>query len=73
MPNEKFHKLDSFVKIPEGVKPSDYIKKIGSFLSSVCGFKCGAFPSFDNIEVIYGSATFPLKTEGKAVKYPILI
>lgn len=55
------------------MRPSDYIKKIGSFLSSVCGFKCGAFPSFDNIEVIYGSATFPLKTEGKAVKYPILI
>lgn len=55
------------------MRPSDYIKKIGSFLSSVCGFKCGAFPSFDNIEVIYGSATFPLKTDGKAVKYPILI
>ena len=62
------------MKIPEGVRPSDYIKKIGSFLSSVCGFKCGAFPSFDNIEVIYGSATFPLKnSDGKTVKYPILI
>ncbi len=71
--NEKFHKLDSFLKIPEGVRPQDYIKKIGSFLSSVCNFKCGAFPSFENIEVIYGSATFPLTANGKVVKYPVLI
>lgn len=42
-------------------------------MSSVCNFKCGAFPSFENIEVIYGSATFPLKAGEKSVKYPILI
>lgn len=65
--------MDSFVKVPEGVRSQDYLKKIGSFLSSVCNFKCGAFPSFDNIDVIYGSATFPLKVDGKLVKYPILI
>ena len=61
------------MKIPEGVRAQDYLKKIGSFLSSVGNFKCGAFPSFDNIDVIYGSATFPLKVDGKVVKYPILI
>jgi hypothetical protein len=73
LPNEKFHKLDSFLKLPEGVRGQDYLKKIGSFLSSVCNFKCGAYPSFDNIEVIYASATFPLKLNDKPVKYPILI
>jgi len=61
LPNEKFHKLDSFIKIPEGVKGQDYLKKIGSFLSTVGSFKCNAFPSFSDIKFIYGSATFPLK------------
>ncbi len=49
MANEKFHKLDSFIKIPEGLKAQEYLKKIGSFLSSVGNFKCAANPSFDNI------------------------
>lgn len=59
--NEKYHKIDSFLKIPEGVRVQDYLKKIGSFISTVCNFKCGAIPSFDDIKFIYGSAVFPLK------------
>lgn len=50
LPNEKFYKLDAFLKIPEGVKGSDFLKKLGSLLSSVCHFKCNANPSFQNIK-----------------------
>jgi hypothetical protein len=71
--NQKFYKLDSFLKLPEGVRAADYLKKIGSFLSTVCNFKCSAHPSAADIKLIYGSATFPLKEEGKLVNYPILI
>lgn len=61
------------MKIPEGVKAGDYLKKIGSFLSTVCNFKCAAYPNPNEIKVIYGSSTFPLKEEGKLTNYPILI
>jgi hypothetical protein len=71
--NEKYHKIDSFLKIPEGVRAQDYLKKLGAFLSSVCNFKCGADPSFDSPELIYGSAVFPFKVDTKTIKYPILI
>jgi hypothetical protein len=43
--NQKFYKIDSFLKIPEGVKTADYLKKIGAFLSSVCNVKCSTYPS----------------------------
>jgi hypothetical protein len=43
--NQKFFKLDSFQRLPEGVRAQDYLKKIGSFLSTVCNFKCAAHPS----------------------------
>jgi hypothetical protein len=59
--NQKFFKIDSFLKLPEGFRASDYLKKIGAFLSSVCNFKCAAHPNPNDIKLIYGSATFPLK------------
>lgn len=59
--NQKFFKIDSFVKIPEGVKYGDYLKKVGSFFSTVCGFKCVAHPNPNEIKLIFASATFPLK------------
>jgi hypothetical protein len=49
------------LKIPEGVRASDHLKKVGAFLSSVCNFKCAAHPNPNDIKLIYGSATFPLK------------
>jgi hypothetical protein len=61
LPNEKFFKLDAFLKIPDGVKGNDYLKKMGSFLGSVCHFKCNAYPSFDNIQQIYGGAKVQIK------------
>ena len=74
LPNEKFHKLDGFLKMPEGVKGHDFLKKTGSFLSSVCKFKCNANPSFESIQQIYGSATFQLKDDkGKLINIPILV
>lgn len=45
LPNQKFFKLDSFLKLPEGVRPQDYLKKLGSFFSTVANFKCSAIPS----------------------------
>jgi hypothetical protein len=71
--NQKFFKLDSFIKLPEGIKAADYLKKVGSFLSTVCAFKCAAYPNPNEIKLIYGSATFPLKEDGKLINYPILI
>lgn len=73
LPNQKFFKIDSFVKVPEGTKFADYLKKVGSFLNTLCGFKCAAHPSPAEIKLLYGSATFPVKEEGKVVSYPILI
>ena len=73
LPNEKYFKLDGFLKIPEGVKGSDFLKKVGSFLSSIGHFKANAYPSFDNIQTIYGSASFQLKIEGKLSTIPILV
>ena len=61
LPSEKFYKLDAFMKTPEGVKLHDFQKKLGSFLSSVCSFKCNANPSFNEIKTIYGSAVLPTK------------
>jgi hypothetical protein len=52
--------MDSFLKAPEGVKGSDLLKKIASFLSSICNFKCTAHPP-NEMKLIFGSATFPLK------------
>lgn len=71
--NQKFYKLDSFVKIPQGVRASDYLKKVGAFLTSVCNFKCGSYPNQNDIKGLYGSATFPVKEDGKISNYPILI
>ena len=59
--NQKYHKLDSFLKIPEKMKSIDYLKKIGSFLSSICNVKCSPHPSAADMRLIYGSATFPVK------------
>jgi len=59
--NKKFFKLDSFLKVPENNKAIDYLKKIGSFLTSICNIKCSAHPNPNDLKVIYGSATFPLK------------
>ena len=73
LPSEKFFKLDSFIKTPEGVKIADFQKKIGSFLSSVGNFKCNANPSFSDIKNIYGSAVLPTKEGEKTVNVPILI
>ena len=71
--NQKFYKIDSFLKIPQGVKAADYLKKMGAFLSSVCNFKCGSYPSQQDMKRLYGSAIFPLKEEGKLTNYPIMI
>lgn len=71
LPNEKYFKLDAFLKIPDNVKPNDFLKKMGSFLTSVCNFKCSANPSFDNIQQIYGSGKILLKETNKTI--PILI
>ena len=65
--------MDSFLKVPENVSIPDYLKKIGSFLSSVCNFKCSAHPSSSAIKVLYGSAAFPYKDNGKITKIPLLI
>lgn len=73
VPDKKFHKLDSFLKVPEGVKPQDYLKKMGSFLSNVCSFKCVPYPSAAEMKLIYGSATMPLKQDGKLTNFPLLI
>ena len=73
LPNEKYFKLDGFLKVPEGVKGSDFLKKVGSFLSSIGHFKANAHPSFDNIQTIYGSASFQLKIDGKLSTIPILV
>ncbi len=61
LPNEKFYKLDAFLKIPEGVKGADFLKKLGSFISSVCHFKCNANPSFDDIQQIYAAAKLQIQ------------
>lgn len=71
--NQKFFKIDSFLRIPQGVKPADYLRKVGAFLSSVVNFKCGSHPSSNDIKVLFGSATFPVKEDGKVSNYPILI
>jgi hypothetical protein len=49
------------LKIPEGVKGSDYLKKLGQFLGGVCHFKCNAHPSFENIQQIYGGGKITIK------------
>lgn len=61
LPNEKFHKLDAFLKIPDGVKGADFLKKLGAFLNSVCHFKCTAHPSSENIQLIFGGAKLQIK------------
>jgi hypothetical protein len=71
--NQKFFKIDSFLRIPQGVRAADYLKKVGAFLTSVCNFKCGSYPSPQEMRGIYGSAIFPLKEDGKLTNYPILI
>ena len=71
--NQKFFKIDSFIKIPQGVRAADYLRKVGAFLSSVGNFKCGSHPNQNEIKVLFGSATFPVKEDGKLSNYPILI
>jgi hypothetical protein len=71
--NKKFFKLDAFLKIPQGVRAADYLKKVGAFLTSVGNFKCGSFPNQNEMKGLYGSATFPVKEDGKISNYPILI
>ena len=46
---------------------------IEHFLSNVGNFKCGSHPNENEIKVLFGSATFPVKEEGKLSNYPILI
>ena len=73
MPNEKFFKIDAFLKMPMDRDNSDYLKKIGAFLKSVCNFNCNARPSFENIKLIYGSASVTLKEGEKSNPIPVLI
>ena len=47
--------------MPSDRENSDYLKKVGAFLKSVCNFSCNAKPSFDNIQLIYGSSSVILK------------
>lgn len=61
MANPKFYKIDSFLKVPEGVKSVDYLRKVGAFLSSICNVACTASPSAANLKLIFGSAIFTLK------------
>lgn len=41
-------------------------------MSTVCHFKANPFPSFDNLQTIYGSAAFQLKEGGKLINIPLL-
>jgi hypothetical protein len=71
--NDKFYKLDAFLKVPEGVKPGDFLKKLGAFFSAICHFKCTANPSMDDIQQIYAAAKLQIKEEDKLLNIPILI
>ena len=42
-------------------------------MTSVCNFKCGSYPSQNEMKVCYGSAIFPIKEDGKLTNYPILL
>lgn len=63
------------MKAPAEVSPVDVMKKIGSFLTSVCNLKCAPFPSINNLELIYGSAMITLKNPetGSNTNYPVLV
>ncbi len=71
--NEKFFKIDSFLKMPSDRENSDYLKKVGAFLKSVCNFHCNAKPSFENIQLIYASSSAVLRNGDKPINIPILI
>jgi hypothetical protein len=51
------------------------MKKIGSFLTSICNMKCAPYPSINNLELIYGSAMITLKNPetGSNTNYPVLV
>lgn len=59
--------------MPSDRDNTDYLKRIGAFLKSVCNFSCNARPSFENIKQIYGSASLTLKEGEKSVPVPVLI
>lgn len=63
------------MKTPADASPVDVMKKIGSFLTSICNLKCAPFPSINNMELIYGSAMIPLKNpeSGANTNYPVLV
>lgn len=65
--------MDAFLKMPSDRENSDYLKKVGAFLKSVCNFYCNAKPSFENIQLIYASASAGLKMGEKMITIPILI
>ena len=58
--NKAYFKFDSFVKVSDS-SPQETLKKIGSFLTSICNFKCTPFPSISNLESIFGSSVISLK------------
>jgi hypothetical protein len=59
--NKNYYKLDAFLKTPSEASSIDVMKKIGSFLTSICNMKCAPYPSINNLELIYGSAMITLK------------
>jgi len=73
--NKNYYKLDAFLKTPAEASTVDVMKKIGSFLTSICGMKCAPYPSINNLELIYGSAMITLKNSdsGSNTNYPVLV
>lgn len=45
--NKAYFKFDSFIKA--GESSIGTLKNIGSFLSSICNFKCVPYPSISNL------------------------
>lgn len=71
--NKAYFKFDSFIKA--GDSSQSTLRNIGSFLTSICNFKCTPFPNSQNMESIYGSAVISLKNpeSGGQTNYPILV
>src|SRR5690606_28432757 len=59
--NKAYFKFDSFLKVPQD-SSIDTLKKIGSFLSSICNLKCTPHPNLNDMELIYCSGVYAVKT-----------
>ena len=71
--NKAYFKFDSFIRVSDS-SAQETLKKIGSFLTSICNFKCVPHPNITNLELIFGSAVVSLKnSEGVLTNYPILM